>query len=724
MSNIVAANKFGAEVAKKKSIPNLDPDFLVPTAGGQSISIADISKKPYQYHVWIYASAKVIADNIKWLPKITEDKNGGNIDYENDLLDVFKSPNPWMPSSVTFWEAVILGLLLPSTRADNKKEDTGGQVFLVGVDYSGNPVDFAKGEIPDLIFPYTDSVIRAREVKCKGGTRLDGWDYVNPVNGKTELQFTLEEVIRIHLYNPYDWLSGLSPFVPAQFAMSEDIKSDIYNAQSFENDGTVAGVLQTELDLNDTQYRQNYKRWNERHGGSGRNNTVAILGNGLKYQQFGLSHVDMQFTEQKQFNFEKFAAAYKLNKIAYGKYENINFATIKEGRKLLWQDTYRPLDQLITVSIQNQWCNNWNNGNQIFRSDYTNVDELRPNYSTASKNAKTMTEMGLPAWRAFQLNDIPLTGQDLSDYPWLNEQPIQKTAAPPMPEKSINVTKSLQKEMLSEEEKAAISLDYIKRVLDPGEKKWRDAMDKFFVSQRNQMQDLVDKWLKNQKAIPTEIDKSVYLIAYWKQLNIDPSAFLLEPTGENKKLEKVFRPLVKDQLIRETARLKEELGALISFNVDEDMIDDMVKARIEDIKQINTTTFKMANKKIGLAIEQAIKDNDTPQEAAKKIKEAISDVGEVRKNQSMTIARTETGTISSSTRFQAFRIEGIEYTEWLTAGDEKVRDSHVIAGNSGPVEIGGNFPAVNMRFPLDPKGLPGDIINCRCVAVAAKAPKG
>ena len=90
----------------------------------------------------------------------------------------------------------------------------------------------------------------------------------------------------------------------------------------------------------------------------------------------------------------------------------------------------------------------------------------------------------------------------------------------------------------------------------------------------------------------------------------------------------------------------------------------------------------------------------------------------------MTIARTETGTISSSTRFQAFRIEGIEYTEWLTAGDEKVRDSHVIAGNSGPVEIGGNFPAVNMRFPLDPKGLPGDIINCRCVAVAAKAPKG
>ena len=101
-------------------------------------------------------------------------------------------------------------------------------------------------------------------------------------------------------------------------------------------------------------------------------------------------------------------------------------------------------------------------------------------------------------------------------------------------------------------------------------------------------------------------------------------------------------------------------------------------------------------------------------------KEAIKDVGETRKNQSMTIARTETGTISGATRYQAFRIEGIEYTEWLTANDEKVRDSHVVAGNSGPIAVGGLFPAVNMRYPLDPQGMPGDIINCRCVSIPAK----
>lgn len=723
-SRIIAVNSNGVETpGKKKAVPNFDPNFLVPTTG-QPVSVKKIAEEPYLYHIWTYASGRVIADNIKWLPKTITNTNSGEIlPPDNDINSLFRMPNPFMPSSISFWEAIALGLLLPSARADNSQEDTGGQVFLVGVKTNGDFADFSKGEIPEMIFPYTDKVIKPRTTKQKDkGHSLDGWELVVAGQGKKGVPLETGQVIRIHLFNPYNWLSGVSPFFSSQMALIDDIQSDIYNTQSLENDGTVAGVLKTEQDLSPEQYEQNWKRWMSKHGGTGRNNTVAMLANGLEYQQFGLSQADMQFTEQKQYIFEKFAAAYKLNKIAYGKYEGINFATIKEGRKLLWQDTYQPLDKLITTAINNQWISNIKPGNLVLESDYSGVEALRPNYKEPVNSAKIMWDMGVTTEVAFRLNSIPLTDEDLDNMPWLKERPPVKIAgAAPVPPKSVK--KAIAKDGLSEEEKAALSLDYIAKILDPGEKRWRDQMDKFFISQRNRMQDNVDKWLKLQKDIPKSLNKAVYWKAYWKQLIIDPASFLLNPPEENKKLTKIFTPLIIAQLGAETLQLEAELGSLIAWNVNGDIIDNFIKARVEDIKSINTTTFKMSNKKIGEAITEAIKENATPQEAAKLIKSAIADVGEMRKNQSMTIARTETGSISSAARFQAFRAEGIEYTVWLTAGDEKVRDTHVIAGSSGPVLIGNNFPAVNMRFPLDPKGLPGDIINCRCVSIPAKAPK-
>ena len=118
----------------------------------------------------------------------------------------------------------------------------------------------------------------------------------------------------------------------------------------------------------------------------------------------------------------------------------------------------------------------------------------------------------------------------------------------------------------------------------------------------------------------------------------------------------------------------------------------------------------------------------SPGQAAKLVKEAIADVGEVRKNQSMTIARTETGTISSNTRFSAFKAEGIEWVEWLTAGDENVRMEpgmdHVAAGAAGPVRFGEPFPGVgSMRYPLDQRGPVGSIVNCRCALIAVENPQ-
>lgn len=744
-------NKYGADKqlpARKKAVTNLDPNFLL-SSGTDTTTVNDVLEQPYLNHIWTYASCKVINTNVSKLPKIIANKKDPE-DYatEHPVLDLFDDPNPWM-SSINFWQAIVLGLLLPSKRqavveSDGKKstvynsgDQTGGQVFLICLTSSGEPVDLDKGDIPDVIFPFTDRNVAPKQSSNDGMVGLTGWVWMDN-DGKEIITFERNQIIRINLFNPYEWTRGVSDYYPTSLAMADDIKSNIFNSQSFENDGTVAGVLQSELDLTDDQYKINYKRWMERHGGVGRNNTIAILGNGLKYQQMGLSQADMQFTDQKKDLFEQFAAAYGLNKIAYGKYEEINFATIREGRKLLWQDTYKPLDQLITRSITDQWIKYVDKG-MCLKSDYSDIEYLRPDYKNRANVAAVMVEkLRYTPAAASKMVRLPLTEDMIKEMPWLKEEPPTKQAGPIAPEPKQLVQKLVEKsfkkgQKLSEEERTALSWDYIHKVLDPGEKKWKSELDRFFTSQRNRMQDRVDNWLKRQKAVPDDIDKEVWLTSYWLQMTKDetgtdiliivPSMFMLNSTQENEKLIRTLRPLIVEQMKLDAARLEEELGTLIEFNVTDDNIQQYIDARKQQIKDINTTTFKKANKKIGVAIEEAMLNNDTPQEAAKRIKGAISDTVQVRKNQAATIARTETATISNSTRFAAFHKEGIEWHEWLTAGDERVRDTHIQVGGM-VIKVGRMFPIVNLRFPSDPNGAPGEIINCRCVTIPAEEPQG
>lgn len=718
----------------KALIPNLDPGFFIPGPQG-NITAAEIMDQPYKFHAWINACGRTISTNIARLPKVMVNiDDPTDIETSNELLDVFDNPNPFMKTSIVFWQAVILYLLLPSNSAKGE-DNTGGQVFLLCLKDSGEKVNLSKGEIPDVIYPYSDNFIKPRHNE---DGEFVGWLYeVNGGEHRKAIKIELDpnEIIRINFFNPYNWLKGLSYFSAAAIAFYQDVQSDIFNTTFFDNDATVSGLLTSDQHLVDEQYEAYMRRWYDNYGGVGKTNRTAILGAGLKYQQFGERHADMQFIEQKKWNRDTILAVHGLNKIAIGQYEDLNFATIKEGRKILWQDTYLPIDQIINKAINDQWVKNFGDKKRRLTSDKTDIASLREDFKERAEAGQAMVQgMDFPPVLAATINGIPLSEKNLVDYPWLSERPVKSSPATDGKDKDKNDKDDNKKYVIrnakriiidkneEEEERLKFSWDFINRILDPGEKQFIKIFERHFNSERNRMQDKVDLWLKTQEKL-------------MRVLNISPNMFLLDTIQENKTLLKLMTPAVIAQMKRDKIKLEEELDGLIEWDVTDEKIEEFVNARKGEIKEINTTTFKKSHKKIGEAIAISVRDNETPGEAAKRIKAAIGEGMEIRKNQSKMIARTETGIISGKSRFGAFKVEGIDWHEWVTAQDDRVRDGtkqnpswdHA-AADKKVVKVGKLFLPVKLLYPLDtssksPGAKPGNIINCRCVAVAAEEPK-
>lgn len=708
MNKSVKLYRADGSLIENKTFPNLDPTFFFGGVTPSGIGWRDVEKKPYQYHSWVYSCASTIAKNVSRLPKVILETRGEKTTETEDhpVLDLFSKPNDYMDGTAFFW-FTVLNLMLPTSKT------TGGQCFLIPVDRVGRPVNLAKGQIPHQIFPFSDETISAKiNKKTK---ELEAWVYKVPgIKAKTK-SYKPEELIRIYLPNPYNVTKGLSPYSAGEIAVRQDVKADELNTRYFDNNATLGGVLTSDQELSKEQRDEMLKAWMETYGGPGNVGGMAVLGLGLKYEQFARTHRDMLFTDQKTLNKEQIISVYGLNKIALGMYEELNLATIKEGRKLLWHDTYLPIDRLILSAINNQWLVNIDNGTKALSSDTTNVESLRDDIeSKVNIMTKMVKEMGIPVEEAARIVELPI---DTDKYPWLKTVFVSamlvdasKVVGSGVPAGLAPQGASVQTKNDSkrEEELDRFSDQYIRTVLTPSEKRMSAQMTRFFNKQRNEMQDRVDEWLKKEKV------KTVT-----KQMPPDPRQFLFDMVKANTELKEIYTPFVRDQMLVETGQLEDELGGLVNWSVNPDTINEVLEGRLKRITVINTTTFKQAGVRIGEIISEGVEQQWTVDQMAKELKAGIFEVAQVRVHNAKTIARTEIGTISSTTRFKAFKAEQVRRWEWVTARDERVRPLHAET-HGHTTEVGKLFHPVGLRFPLDPAGSPENVINCRCVTVAVE----
>ena len=114
-------------------------------------------------------------------------------------------------------------------------------------------------------------------------------------------------------------------------------------------------------------------------------------------------------------------------------------------------------------------------------------------------------------------------------------------------------------------------------------------------------------------------------------------------------------------------------------------LSDMTKKDTEDILTI---------------ISEGEKNLLHPRDIARQLKDKFAQT----EHNAMTAARTEAQKIRSDTRFAAYKKQGVEYVEYITAGDERVREEH--------------WQRHGKIYPVDKAPWLGEP-NCRCTLVPA-----
>jgi SPP1 gp7 family putative phage head morphogenesis protein len=164
------------------------------------------------------------------------------------------------------------------------------------------------------------------------------------------------------------------------------------------------------------------------------------------------------------------------------------------------------------------------------------------------------------------------------------------------------------------------------------------------------------------------------------------------------------------------------LARALSFDMQARAVREFLKENLDRAINVpNETTRRL----LRMAIADSVQQGQTIAEMSNRVQEVFT----VRRANTATIARTESLSALNFAAMEGYQQTGaVDEFEWATSRDEFVRGvklhdvwSHV-AMNGVRVKLGElwTVPKTNgsgaeaLRRPGDPKGSPGNIINCRC----------
>ncbi len=278
---------------------------------GPSTSGKNVNEFTAMQTTAVYACVRILSETLAALPlQLYRYTPGGKERvYDHPLYHILHDePNPEMTSFI-FRETLMSHLLIWGNAYAQIIRDRLGRVQGL---YPLRPdkMTVCRDESGQIYYIYTKTSDENPAIKPYG-----------------QVPLRKDEVLHIPGLG-FDGLVGYSPIAMARNAVGMTMACEEYGASFFANGASPSGVLEHPGVLKDPAKVRD--SWNAVYQGSANAHKVAVLEEGMKYQQIGIPPEEAQFLETRKFQLNEIARLYRIPPHMIGDLEKSSFNNIEQ----------------------------------------------------------------------------------------------------------------------------------------------------------------------------------------------------------------------------------------------------------------------------------------------------------------------------------------------------------------------------------------------------------
>jgi len=466
-----------------------------------------------------------------------------------------------------------------------------------------------------------------------------------------------------------------------------DYAAAAYNFYFFNKDATPAGIISSDQVLRPEEADAIEKRWDKKHRGVRKKGSVAVLGQGSKYQSIALAQKDIQYLEQRKWSREEVFATLGVPPALASilEYASIK-SNIREQKKQLYQNNLIPKMHFVEDVLKTDFFQREGYKELTGEFDISQIDALKEDYKDTIEQAVKLQQLG---YTANEINDRLKLGFEHApwrDQWWISFNMVPAGTTPEPPKKEVKQVKA----PLPDAKRIWKSLV---RQTEPIEVTYTKALQEYFYKIR---QDVLSK-IFNHKPV--------------KSGGNPASDFLFNPEFDNI-LEQISRPhFERAYKIGIDSRASQIETHYTMTNV---RAVTALSKRVKAITEINETIREQILGNLNPILKEGLEQGLAYDTIAGKLADEARGVLNNARSRAKTIARTEINGAMNQARHDTMVESGIKKHKW-TAADSEARPSHLM--EDGHVRTIGDKFENGLEYPHDPAGSPEEVINCRCIAV-------
>lgn len=279
---------------------------------GRTTSGKPVNERTAMQTTAVYACVRILAEAIASLPLHVyeyQDDGGKKLVHDHPLYYLLHDePNPEMTSFV-FRETLMSHLLIWGNAYAQIIRDGAGRVLGL-YPLLPDKMDVQRDDRGNIYYVYSRNSDENPMFKEYGNIKLKA-----------------EDVLHIPGLG-FDGLIGYSPIAMAKNAVGMTLACEEYGASFFANGANPGGVLEHPGVLKDpSKVRES---WNSVYRGVSNAHKIAVLEEGMKYQQIGIPPEEAQFLETRKFQINEIARLYRIPPHMVGDLDKSSFSNIEQ----------------------------------------------------------------------------------------------------------------------------------------------------------------------------------------------------------------------------------------------------------------------------------------------------------------------------------------------------------------------------------------------------------